>query len=102
MPTRMDRKVGKDDPDHGQASLSGIRFIFRALRYHNYRLFFFGQGLSLIGTWISRLATSWVVYHVTGSAFSLGLVGFVGQIPTFLVTPLGGVPPLVAASVGKR
>ena len=63
----------------------------RALRHRNYRLFYSGQSLSLIGTWITRIATSWLVYRLTGSAFLLGLVGFCGQIPTLLLTPIAGV-----------
>jgi MFS family permease len=63
----------------------------RALRHRNYRLFFSGQSLSLVGTWITRIATSWLVYRLTGSAFLLGLVGFCGQIPTLLLTPIAGV-----------
>jgi MFS family permease len=63
----------------------------RALRYRNYRLFFVGQGTSLIGTWITRVATSWLVYRLTGSALLLGTVGFAGQIPTFLLAPFAGV-----------
>lgn len=65
--------------------------VFRALAHRNYRLFFSGQGLSLIGTWISRVATSWLVYRLTNSAFLLGLVSFAGLIPTFLLSPLAGV-----------
>lgn len=63
----------------------------RALRHRNYRLFFLGQGTSLIGTWLTRVATSWLVYRLTNSALLLGLVGFAGQIPTFLVAPIAGV-----------
>ena len=63
----------------------------RALRHRNYRLFFLGQGTSLIGTWITRVATSWLVYRLTGSAMLLGITGFMGQFPTFLVSPLAGV-----------
>src|SRR3954452_6186950 len=63
----------------------------RALRHRNYQLFFFGQGISLIGTWLTRVAMSWLVYRLTGSALLLGLVGFAGQIPTFFLAPLGGV-----------
>jgi MFS family permease len=63
----------------------------RALRHRNYRLFFFGQGISLIGTWLTRVATSWLVYRLTGSALLLGTVGFAGQIPTFLLAPIAGV-----------
>lgn len=69
----------------------GLRNIFRSLQYRNYRLFFSGQSISLIGTWIQRIATPWLVYHLTDSAFLLGLVGFAGQIPTFLIAPFAGV-----------
>ena len=62
-----------------------------ALRYRNYRLFFGGQGVSLIGTWMQRIAMSWLVYRLTNSAFLLGLVGFTSQIPLFLLTPFAGV-----------
>ncbi len=67
------------------------KFAFRALRSRNYRLFFGGQGISLIGTWMTRIATSWLVYRLTGSAFLLGVVSFAGQIPTFFLTPIAGV-----------
>lgn len=63
----------------------------RALRHRNYRLFFTGQGISLIGTWLTKVATAWLVYRLTGSALLLGVVGFAGQIPTFLLAPLAGV-----------
>lgn len=69
----------------------GPKLIFRALHYRNYRLFFGGQGISLIGTWLTRVATSWLVYRLTNSALLLGVVGFAGQIPTFLLAPLAGV-----------
>ncbi len=65
--------------------------MFRSLQYRNYRLFFTGQSISLIGTWMQRIALPWLVYHMTGSAFLLGLVGFAGQIPTFLLSPVAGV-----------
>ncbi|MGE5099288.1 MAG: MFS transporter [Deltaproteobacteria bacterium] len=65
--------------------------IGRALRHRNYRLFFSGQSVSLIGTWITRIATSWLVYRLTHSALLLGLVGFCGQIPTLLLAPFAGV-----------
>jgi MFS family permease len=70
---------------------SGISRAWRALRHRNFRLFFSGQSISLIGTWMTRLATSWLVYRLTGSAFLLGVVGFAGQIPTFLLAPFAGV-----------
>ena len=64
---------------------------WRALRHRNFRLFFAGQSISLIGTWMTRIATSWLVYRLTKSALLLGTVGFAGQIPTFLLAPLAGV-----------
>jgi MFS family permease len=63
----------------------------RALRSRNYRLFFVGQSISLIGTWMTRLATSWLVYRLTDSALLLGIVGFAGQVPAFFLSPLAGV-----------
>jgi MFS family permease len=65
--------------------------ITRALESRNFRLFFGGQSVSLIGTWITRIATSWLVYRLTGSALLLGVVGFCGQIPTLVLAPFSGV-----------
>src|SRR6188508_2356105 len=65
--------------------------LARALRHRNYRLFFSGQSVSLVGTWITRVATSWLVYRLTGSELLLGLVGFGGQIPTMVLAPFTGV-----------
>ena len=70
---------------------SGISLAWRALRHRNFRLFFGGQSISLIGTWMTRIATAWLVYRLTGSAWLLGIVGFCGQIPTFLLAPFAGV-----------
>jgi MFS family permease len=72
-------------------ALSGASHVWRALRHRNFRLFFGGQTISLIGTWMTRIATSWLVYRLTGSALLLGTVSFAGQIPTFLVAPFAGV-----------
>ena len=69
----------------------GISHAWRALRHRNFRLYYGGQTISLIGTWMTRLATSWLVYRLTGSALLLGVVGFAGQIPTFLLAPFAGV-----------
>ncbi|HEV2272841.1 MAG TPA: MFS transporter [Acidobacteriaceae bacterium] len=69
----------------------GISHAWRALRHRNFRLFVAGQSVSLIGTWMTRVATSWLVYRLTGSALLLGVVGFAGQIPTFLLAPFAGV-----------
>jgi MFS family permease len=65
--------------------------ILPALQHRNYRLFFGGQGISLIGTWMQRIAMWWLVYRLTNSPFLLGVVGFTGQIPIFLLTPFAGV-----------
>jgi MFS family permease len=65
--------------------------MLRALSHRNYKLFFSGQSISLIGTWMTRIATSWLVYRLTGSALLLGVVGFAGQIPSFLLAPFAGV-----------
>jgi MFS family permease len=72
-------------------SKPGISRAWRSLRHRNFRLYFGGQSISLIGTWMTRLATSWLVYRLTGSAFLLGIVGFAGQIPTFIFAPFAGV-----------
>jgi len=65
--------------------------LTRALASRNYRLFFSGQSVSLVGTWITRVATSWLVYRLTGSVLLLGVVGFAGQIPTLVLAPFAGV-----------
>ena len=77
------------EPDNKEPS--GLKIIFRSFKYRNYRLFFSGQSISLIGTWIQRIAIPWLVYQLTGSAFLLGIVGFAGQIPTFFIAPFAGV-----------
>jgi MFS family permease len=64
---------------------------FRALGSRNYRLFFVGQGISLIGSWMTRLATAWLVYRLTDSAFLLGLVTFASQAPSLFLPPVAGV-----------
>ncbi len=69
----------------------GYSHAWRALRHRNFRLFFGGQSISLIGTWMTRVATAWLVYRLTGSALLLGTVSFAGQIPTFLLAPFAGV-----------
>ncbi len=70
---------------------NGWQHTLRALQYRNYRLFFGGQGISLIGTWMQRIAMSWLVYRITDSSLLLGIVGFAGQIPIFLIAPFAGV-----------
>nr|MBN2278737.1 MFS transporter [candidate division Zixibacteria bacterium] len=83
--------MSKQDRNLGPNNKSGIRFILRALDSRNYRLYFGGQGISLIGTWVQRIAQSWLVYRLTDSVFLLGVVGFSTQIPTFLAAPFAGV-----------
>ncbi len=72
---------------------SSTRFfsnLFRAFKNRNYRYFFFGHGISLIGTWMQQVALSWYVYRITGSSFLLGITGFAGYIPSFFLTPISG------------
>jgi MFS family permease len=69
---------------------SRLAFMLRALKYRNYRLFVGGQIVSLIGSWITLTATSWLVYRLTGSALLLGVVGFAGQFPGFLTGIFAG------------
>ncbi|MDH7553300.1 MAG: MFS transporter [Spirochaetota bacterium] len=64
---------------------------FRALRVYNFRLFFMGQFISLVGTWIQQLASSWLMYRLTASSMWLGLLAFSAQLPIFLFTPITGV-----------
>lgn len=71
--------------------LEVLRVMFRALRSRNYRLFFFGQQISLVGTWLAQVAMSWLVYRLTGSKLLLGVVAFASQIPGFILGPLAGV-----------
>ncbi|MGA2989196.1 MAG: MFS transporter [Candidatus Korobacteraceae bacterium] len=69
----------------------GIAHALRALGHRNYKLFFSGQSVSLIGTWMTRIATSWLVYRLTHSPVLLGIVSFAGQVPTFIFAPFAGV-----------
>ncbi|AHM62734.1 major facilitator superfamily membrane protein [Flammeovirgaceae bacterium 311] len=71
--------------------ISRLSGMFRALQYRNYRLFFTGQGISLIGTWMQQIALSWLVYRLTDSVFLLGAVTFCSQVPSFLLSPFAGV-----------
>jgi MFS family permease len=71
--------------------LASISHTWRALRHRNFKLFFFGQSISVIGTWMTRVATSWLVYRLTHSALLLGVVSFAGQIVSFLLGPFAGV-----------
>ena len=71
--------------------VSKLKPILRALESRNYRLFFAGQAISLVGTWMTQIATVWLVYDLTNSALWLGVVGFSSQIPSFLISPFGGI-----------
>ncbi len=68
-----------------------LKLMFRALKYKNFRMFVGGQSLSLIGTWLQMVALTWLVYQLTNSALMLGIVGFSGQLPMFIVSPFAGV-----------
>jgi MFS family permease len=68
-----------------------VKHAWRALRHRNFQLFFFGQSISVIGNWMTRLATTWLVYHLTHSALLLGIVSFAGQIISFALGPFAGV-----------
>jgi MFS family permease len=68
-----------------------FNIVFRSLKYRNYRLFFYGQSISLVGTWMQRIAVPWLVYKMTGSVVLLGISGFAGQIPSLFLSPFAGV-----------
>src|ERR1700742_2790296 len=76
-----------------QESSAASRFarMGRALRHRNYRLFFAGQSISFIGNWLTQVATSWIIYRLTGSALLLGLAAFASQAPSFFLSPFAGV-----------
>src|SRR5262245_1668818 len=65
--------------------------VFRSIANRNYRLYFFGQGFSMLGSWLQSVAQSWLVYRLTGSSFQLGLVAFIGQAPLLFLSPVGGL-----------
>jgi MFS family permease len=86
------RAESPSNPDAAKTRVfGGASHAWRALRHRNFRLFFGGQSISLIGTWMTRIATAWLVYRLTKSALLLGTVSFAGQIPTFLIAPFAGV-----------
>src|SRR5437763_1886845 len=73
------------------ARTGGLPATLRALKHRNFQLFFSGQLISLVGTWMQSVAQSWLVYRLTGSSLKLGAVGFASQIPVFLFAPVGGI-----------
>ncbi len=70
---------------------NSLSYAWRALKHRYFKLFFVGQSISVIGSWMTRLATTWLVYHLSHSALLLGIVGFSGQITSFLLGPFAGV-----------
>lgn len=88
--TPSEKAVGANG-DPPIATGSRWQLAWRSLRHRNFQLFFSGQLISLVGTWMQSVAQSWLVYRLTGSALLLGSVGFAGQIPVFLFAPLGGI-----------
>src|ERR1700683_424616 len=79
-------------PVGGMPARAGrLPVTLRALRHRNFQLFFGGQLISLVGTWMQSVAQAWLVYRLTGSSLLLGSVGFASQIPVFLFAPLGGI-----------
>lgn len=81
----------EDASEHSSLRSGGASHAWRALRHRNFRLFFGGQSISLIGTWMTRIATAWLVYRLTHNALLLGTVSFCGQVPVFLLSPFAGV-----------
>src|ERR1700675_3481077 len=88
--------MAKESPDQSSIPLapenrSRARDMVRSLRHRNFQLFFSGQLISLVGTWMQNIAQAWLVYRLTGSSLLLGVVSFAGQIPVFLLAPIGGM-----------
>jgi len=81
------------------ASRSRFKDVTRSLKHRNFKLFFSGQLISLIGTWMDTVAEAWLVYRLTGSSLLLGTVAFAAQFPVFLLAPLGG---LIADRLSRR
>jgi len=86
---KNNKNMKKQKPE--RSSENGFKAVARTLGYRNFRLFFGGQGLSLIGTWMQQVAMAWLVYRLTGSALMLGLINFSARIPIFLASPFLGV-----------
>ena len=80
-----------DTPSNSRGRGSRLPEMARALRHRNFQLFFSGQLISLIGTWMDNIAEGWLVYRLTHSALLLGVATFAGQIPVFLLAPIGGM-----------
>jgi MFS family permease len=88
---RSKRNSSNSNPLSSRSGRRSLPTTLRALKHRNFQLFFSGQLISLIGTWMQSVAQSWLVYRITGSSLLLGSVGFASQIPVFLAAPLGGI-----------
>src|SRR5437764_3226299 len=86
-----DPNSSKSDIAADEVRPSRLPVTLRALKHRNFQLFFGGQLISLIGTWMQNVAQAWLVYKLTGSSLLLGSVGFASQFPVFLASPLGGI-----------
>jgi len=91
VPSRVGTEQPAASSTPGAAKGGRLPVTLRALEHRNFQLFFSGQLISLIGTWMQTIAQAWLVYRLTGSSLLLGAVGFAGQFPVFLVAPLGGI-----------
>src|ERR1700682_5535321 len=78
-------------PPPGPFGQSRMAALFRSLKHRNFQLFFSGQIISLVGTWMQTVAEAWLIYRLTGSSVLLGVLGFVSQIPIFLLSPVAGL-----------
>src|ERR1700722_13248664 len=83
--------LSKSDAENNGPAKGVFSNILRALRHPNYNLFFAGQLVSLVGTFLTQTATVWFVYRLTNNPLLLGVVGFLGQVPMFLLGPFAGV-----------
>src|ERR1700728_1567348 len=91
MPKPDSQEAARHLADDSRQAARDSSHAWHALRHRTFRLFFGGQTISLVGTWMTRIATAWLVYRLTKSSLLLGTVSFAGQIPTFLLAPLAGV-----------
>ena len=97
-----DTSRAESDQETPSPAPSHFTPMIRALRHPNYRLFFAGQGISLVGTWMQRIALQWLIYRLTGSAFWLGLAGFASQEPLCQVPPLLVLGVVLKAAICAR
>jgi MFS family permease len=89
--TAIPSDLGEAGNTENQRARIGLRTTLRALRHRNFQLFFSGQLISLVGTWMQNIAQDWLVYRMTGSSLLMGTVAFVSQIPIFLLAPVAGI-----------